>query len=123
MENKIKISEIRAAARDGKIEQDIPATFFLVSAGDDDGGSLLGCSSIDPKNDGDLAKRWIVLASIGILKGCLEGDPKAWEVLAYWKALKYKQEEQEAKKKECDLLLDAILNRENAPKEEGEQEQ
>lgn len=115
---KIKISDILAAADSNNIELDIPATFFLVTSDEENNGAMLSSSSITrPENDGELAKRWIALAALAMLKGCFAGDPKAWEALAYWKSIKTMQDEKEARRKEFEKMIANL-----GDEEKGEQE-
>lgn len=90
---KLKLSDIAAAAKAKTLELDIPASLFFVTSGMEDAGCQFACSSIIPETDADMAKRWIVNACLGLLNGCFSGNPKAWSALSYWHIVQQANEE------------------------------
>ena len=101
---KLKLSDIAAAAKAKTLELDIPASLFLVTSGMEDAGCQFACSSIVPETDADMAKRWIVNACLGLLNGCFSGNPKAWSALAYWHMVQLATEEQSKRVEEFERL-------------------
>jgi hypothetical protein len=115
---KLKMSDIAAAAKAKTLELDIPASLFLVTSGMEDAGCQFACSSIIPETDADMAKRWIVNACLGLINGCFSGDPKAWSALAYWHMVQQANEE----KAKCDEEFKRLMAELNAKMKKGEQE-
>lgn len=115
---KIKLSDIIAAAKNEDIDLDIPATLFFVTNGDEDEVVQFACSSIVQKNDADTAKRWMAMAVLGLLNGCLTNNPRAWADLAYWKSVKVNDDE----KKERAEEFKRIIAEYDSARQKGEQE-
>lgn len=115
---KLKMSDIVAAAKAKTLELDIPASLFLVTSGMEDAGCQFACSSIIPETDADMAKRWIVNACLGLLNGCFSGNPKAWSALAYWRMVQMDNEEKSKRVEDFERMMAEL----EAEKLKGEQE-